>query len=327
MLVQKTTKHLEKLIKKHKAIKREFVAQNIEGDFFDREAQKEARDLSFFDDPLLEEKFTEVRGLVHKYKNRALLLLTLNCAAYCRFCTRRRKVSDIKKGLLAEEDIERIIVYIKKHKEIKEIIISGGDPLTQPKIFRYAFDKIRKLAQIKIIRVGTRLPVSDPDRISDDLIKSISRAKQIVYLGIHFEHPAEITPKTVSIIEKLRRAGAVLFSQSVFLRGVNDNYQTLYELFSRLIEIGVKPYYIYRCDPTRGAAHFICDFKKEIAIMTRLRRNLSGMACPLYVIDVPGGFGKIPVPLDFWKFDKKTFLDFRGKKFSIHFCYPEKSKT
>lgn len=319
MLVQKTTKHLEELIKRHKALKKEFVAQKCEGDFFDK-------DIISFEDPLLEEKFTKVRGLVHKYKNRALLLLTLNCAAYCRFCTRRRKVSDIQKGKMSKKDIDNIIAYLKKHKEIKEVIISGGDPLTSPKLFKYAFDKIRKLPQIKIIRIGTRLPVSDPDKITSDLIKAISKASQSVYIGVHFEHPAEITPKTISVCKKLRKTGAILYSQSVFLKGVNDDYETLYQLFSRLIEIGVKPYYIYRCDPTHGVEHFICDFGKEIEIMTKLRANLSGMAFPIHVIDVPNGAGKIPVPLNFWKFDKKSFYDFWGKKCLMSKCYPKVNK-
>jgi lysine 2,3-aminomutase len=131
-----------------------------------------------------------------------------------------------------------------------------------------------------------------------------------VYVGIHFEHPAELTDVTIEAIEKLRKAGTILYSQTVFLVGVNDSYEILYKLFSRLIELGVRPYYIYRCDPVVGAGHFRVDIEKERAIMTSLRRDLSGLACPTYVIDTPQGSGKIPVPLDFWDADISTYRDF-----------------
>ncbi|HOL53996.1 MAG TPA: lysine 2,3-aminomutase, partial [Candidatus Paceibacterota bacterium] len=137
------------------------------------------------------------------------------------------------------------------------------------------------------------------------------------YVGIHFEHPDELTPETIKACEKLRKAGAILYSQSVFLKGVNDSYEVLYELFSRLIEIGVKPYYLYRCDPVQGIEHFRVPFEKEIKIATQLRKNLSGLAWPTYVIDTPNGNGKIPVPLEFWQFDKKEFKDFLGKKHKV----------
>ena len=269
-------------------------------------------------DPLLEEDFSPTRGLVHKYANRVLILLTFNCASYCRFCTRRRSVSDIKKGQLTEADIAKIRLYIKAHPEIREIIFSGGDPLTIPSLLDKAIKRIASLSQIKIVRVGTRLPVSDPKKIDERTLDILKQVRQPLYVMIHFEHPDELTEETVFACINLRKTGAMLYSQSVFLKGVNDNYNTLAELFSRLVEIGVKPYYIYRCDPTVGVGHFMVDFQKEIEIMTKLRKNLSGLAFPVHVVDVSGGSGKVPAPLNFWHYDGIDELhDFLGNKRKI----------
>jgi lysine 2,3-aminomutase len=174
--------------------------------------------------------------------------------------------------------------------------------------------ELSKLSQIKIIRIGTRLPVSDPQKINQKLIDILKIVKnKTLYILIHFEHPKEITEQTISAVQKLKQASTMLLSQSVFLKNVNDSFDTLYELFSGLIEIGVKPYYLYHCDPVKGAEHFIVDLKKEIKIVTQLRKNLSGLAFPTYIIDTPNGAGKIPVPLEFWKFDSDKYRDFNGK--------------
>ncbi|MFA6993370.1 MAG: KamA family radical SAM protein [Patescibacteria group bacterium] len=269
-------------------------------------------------DPLMEEHFTVTRGLVHKYGNRALVLLTMNCAAYCRFCTRRRSVSDIQKGMITPADIKKMVSYVRKHREITELIFSGGDPLTVPAILKMALRQFASLPQIKVIRVGSRLPVSNPAAVNRQVISALQEVKkQPLYLMLHFEHPAEITPATVAAVKRLQSVATMTLSQSVSLKGVNDSVKTLYELFSRLVEIGVKPYYLYRCDPVKGAEHFIVDFKKEVRIFTELRKRLSGLATPLYVIDAPDGAGKIPVPLDFWQFDATGYRDFRGKKLKV----------
>jgi len=305
MLSKRLSPHLEKLSLTCPAISKQFVPSAQEG--HDEELT--------VDDPLLEEEHTVARGLVHKYGNRALVLLTMNCAAYCRFCTRRRKVSDIKKGIITDHDLDKIAAYLKKHPEIKELILSGGDPLTQPVILKKALQKFTKLAQIKIIRIGSRLPVSNPQMVNSQVISALKLVKkQPLYIMLHFEHPDEITPATVRAVKKLQAVSSMMFSQSVFLKDVNDNVHVLYALFSRLLEIGIKPYYLYRCDYVKGAEHFIVDFKREIKIMTELRARLSGLACPMYVIDAPSGAGKIPVPLNFWQFDRTHFKDFNGKK-------------
>jgi len=301
MLATRLSPYLQKLTKTCPAIARQFMPSPKEGK--DEEVT--------FSDPLIEEHFTATRGLVHKYQNRVLILLTMNCAAYCRFCTRRRKVSDIEKGVLTDEDFDNMVKYIIDHPDIKEVIFSGGDPLTVPAILAKAFRKIANLPQIKVVRVGSRLPVANPAMVNDEVVKVLKLVKnKPLYLMLHFEHPAEITPATVKAVQKLQTVSSMMFSQSVFLKGVNDSVEVLYDLFSRLIEIGIKPYYIYRCDPVKGAENFIIPFEKEVRIFTELRKKISGLACPTYVIDSPNGSGKVPVALDFWKCDRKKFKDF-----------------
>lgn len=299
----KVSDHIKQISKNSPTVRKQFFVSDLE-----------SKDDCSFSDPLLEEEHTKVRGLVHKYSNRVLVLLTLNCAAYCRFCTRKRNVSQVAKGVITLRELAEMKKYILKNPEIREVIISGGDPMTVPVLLEKALKIFSAIPQIKIIRIGTRLPISDPKRIDDNLIRIISSVKkQPLYIMIHFEHPDEISPETIIAVSKLRKTGAILFSQSVFLKGVNDSFKSLYILFSRLVEIGVKPYYLFRCDPVKGAEHFIVDLKKEIEIMTELRKKLSGLATPMYVIDVPQGSGKIPVPLNFWKFDLENYTDFEEK--------------
>ncbi|MFH1457047.1 MAG: KamA family radical SAM protein [Patescibacteria group bacterium] len=315
MLAKKISSHLKKLSQSSPSVRRQFCFSNKENSLIENN-DDEPPSLCY-SDPLLEDIFEKTKGLIHKYNNRVLILLTLQCTAYCRFCTRRRLVSEIKKGALQRADIDNMANYLIGQPDIKEVIFSGGDPLTVPETLNYALSKISKLKQIKIIRIGTRVPVAEPKLITNKIINIFKKISQPLYIGIHFEHPDEITKETILACKKLRQAGAILYSQSVFLKGVNDNYKTLYNLFSSLIEIGVKPYYIYRCDPVKGAEHFRVSFKKEIAIMTKLRKNLSGMAYPTYVIDTPNGSGKIPVPLNFWDFDSTKHLDFLNENKKI----------
>ncbi|MBI4427006.1 MAG: KamA family radical SAM protein [Candidatus Magasanikbacteria bacterium] len=308
MLATRLSPYLEKLTRKCPAIQREFVPTKNEG-------QDET---GTFDDPLVEERHTVTRGLVHKYGNRALVLLTMNCAAYCRFCTRRRKVSDIERGIIRERDLNNMVKYIKRHPEIKELLFSGGDPTTVPAILKRALQKFTKLPQIKIIRVASRLPASNPKMVNKQLIDALKVVKkQPLYLMIHFEHPEEITSDSIIAVKKLQKVATMCLNQSISLKGVNDSVEILQALFSKLIEIGVKPYYHYRCDPVKGAEHFIVDFKREVEIFTKLRTRLSGLATPMYVIDAPGGAGKVPVPLNFWNFDHKGYRDFKGKKLTV----------
>jgi len=309
MLV-KISKHLQKLAQKSLAIKRQFFPSPKENEFSNNASL----------DPLLEEKYKKVKGLIHKYPKRALIELTLNCASFCRFCTRRREVSDIEKGRLSIQDIERMIDYVKSRPEINEVIFSGGDPLTVPNSLIYALKKFSKLNQIKIIRVHTRVPISDPRLLTREILDTFSKInkQKPIYLSIHFEHPDELTPETIKAINFLRKTGVILLSQSVFLKGINDSYKVLEELFTKLSELGVRPYYIFHCDLVRGIEHFIVPVKREIEIMTKLRKNLSGIAFPFHAIDAPQGSGKIPLPLNFWKFNKSSFKDFHNKRIKMY---------
>ncbi len=307
-MLTKTSEYIESLMVCEEAIRRQFELSEYE---IADEAQGDA-------DPLRESEHMVVPGMINKYGNRVLCLMTAECAAYCRFCTRRRLVSDIERGRINTGHIDRWVDYLAQHPEVREVIISGGDPLTvDDDLFEYALRELSSLDSIGIIRVGTRVPVTAPDLMTSRKLDAIARVEQPVYVGIHFEHPSEITRRTVRCVKDLLAAGAILYSQTVFLKGVNDDYQTLYDLFTELVEIGVRPYYIYRCDPVPGAGHFRVDFDKERRIMTQLRRNLTGLAFPTYVIDAPDGSGKIPVPLDFWNADTDSYTDFDGKKHSI----------
>ena len=223
-------------------------------------------------------------------------------------------MSDIEGGVITKADINNMSDYISQHPEIKEIILSGGDPFTVPKILKYALKIFSEMPQIKIIRIGTRVPVSNPRLVDKKVLSVIKKSKKPIYVLINFEHPDELNKNTIKACEKLRKAGAILLSQSVFLKGVNDSFEILYELFSRLIEIGVKPYYLYRCDPVVGIEHFRVDFEKEIKIATRLRRELSGLAWPLYVVDVPNGSGGHSIPITTYK---QQMIDFFNKYVSV----------
>lgn len=269
-------------------------------------------------DPLRETEHIVVPGMINKYGDRVLCLLTAECAAYCRFCTRRRLVSDIERGRVDHSHIDAWADYLRRHPEVREAIISGGDPFAaDDDLFEYALRTLSGVESVKLLRIGTRAPVSDPSLVNTRKLEAIADVDLPVYVGIHFEHPSEITRPTVRSVKDLLAAGAILYSQTVFLKGVNDDYQTLYDLFNRLVEIGVRPYYIYRCDPVPGAAHFRVEFEKERRIMSRLRRTLSGLAFPTYVIDAPDGSGKIPVPLDFWDADVSGYTDFDGTRHEV----------
>jgi len=304
-MLEKVSGHIKEIAKTESAVAKQFLLT-------DREAEISASEES---DPLLEDEYEAVKGLIHKYENRVLCLLTADCAAYCRFCTRRRKVSDVENGNIGTGDIERWVEYLEAHPEVKEVILSGGDPMVAPfKVFKAAVERLASVPAIKVLRIGTRVPVSAPEFVTDEKLEVIRSVEQPVYVGIHFEHPAELAEETIRAVARLRKSGAILYSQTVFLAGINDDYDTLYELFSRLIEIGVRPYYIYRCDPVAGIGHFRADFEKERRIMTALRKNLSGLACPTYVIDTPHGSGKVPVPLEFWDADCSVYRDFCNEK-------------
>lgn len=260
-----------------------------------------------------EEKITPTVGLIRRYKDRALVELTTKCPVDCEFCFRKWK-KDREKQSLTKEEINKIIKFIEKDKNIKEIILSGGEPLFYEDLFIYAFNKIKNLEQIKSIRIHTRAVVTKPELIKDTLLKELEKNNnKIVYVSIHINHSSELTKECQDAILKLRKAGVILYSQSVFLKDTNDSVEILKELFSNLTYLGVRPYNIYHCNPIKGLEKFIVPLEKEIKIMTDLRKEISGLACPVHIIDALGSAHKIPVPINSWDFDKSIFRDFDGR--------------
>lgn len=250
-------------------------------------------------DPLMEDKHEVVKGLIHKYTNRGLIKVSYQCAAHCRFCTRIRQIGKIE-GTLTERDIDNIVEYLKKHPEIEDVILSGGDPLYTPKITQYLLKKIKHISSIKVIRIGTRLPFQLPEALEKPLLKELLSTidemgkEKPFYILVHIEHLDELTKASRTAIQHLRRLKVTLLSQTVLLKDINDDYQTLYPLFKELYFMGIQPYYLYHCDNVKGLEHFQVDKAKERTIALRLRKSLSGIACPLLVEDLENDYGKMP---------------------------------
>jgi lysine 2,3-aminomutase len=243
------------------------------------------------EDPLKEEEHTPVPYLVHKYPDRVLLLVSSKCAMYCRFCTRKRKVGRISQ--IPMDDILRAIDYIRDHREVRDVIVSGGDPLmrTDSEIDTI-LKNLREIDHLDIIRIGTRMPCVNPSRITPHLARTMAKYKP-VYINLHFNHPSELTPESEKALSILADAGLPLGSQTVLLNGVNDDREVMKELMQSLLRNRVRPYYIYQCDLVRGVEHFRTPVETGIDIIKALQGYTSGMAVPHFVIDGPGG--KVPV--------------------------------
>jgi lysine 2,3-aminomutase len=248
------------------------------------------------DDPLGENGHSPVPGLVHRYPDRVLFLTTGFCAVYCRYCTRSRVVGN--KGGEYTFDINQwngAIEYIKNNPVIRDVIISGGDPLTlSDDKLEYLLSHLRAIPHIEILRLGTKVPVVLPQRITPELTAILQKYHPL-WMSIHFTHPDELTPEVKQACERLANAGMPLGSQTVLLKGINDNVDTMKDLVHGLLKIRVRPYYLYQCDPVRGSSHFRTTVDKGIEIIRGLRGHTSGYAVPHYVIDAPGGGGKIPL--------------------------------
>lgn len=267
-------------------------------------------------DPLMEERDTKVPYLVHRYPDRVLLLVSSRCAMYCRFCTRKRKVGRIDE--IPMNDIMRAIDYIREHKEIRDVLISGGDPfMRSDKNLEKILSAIRSIDHVEIIRIGTRMPVVYPARITPKLVNMLKKYHPL-YINIHFEHPREIDEACSNALSLLADAGIPLGSQSVLLRGVNDNPVVLKELFQKLVKNRVKPYYLYLCDPSRGVEHFRTTVQEALEIFKKIQGWTTGLCVPHLVIDSPGGGGKIPVLPAYIKEinDERVILvNYEGKEF------------
>lgn len=246
------------------------------------------------EDPLEEDRDMPVPGLVHRYPDRALLIATTACPMYCRHCTRKR-VTGIRESCISQSRIKRSVDYLQKHPEIRDVIVSGGDPFTMStNLIESVLAALRSVPSIDIIRIGTRTPVTLPMRITDELVAMI-RKYHPVWINTHFNHPLELTPEAGSACRRLVDAGIPLGNQTVLLKGVNDDPQIMAELLRGLLKTRVRPYYLFQCDLVRGIEHFRTSISRGIEIMEYLRGSLSGLAIPSYVIDVPHGGGKIPV--------------------------------
>lgn len=262
------------------------------------QAVPQAGELEIFpedlDDPLNEDVDMPVPCLTHRYPDRVLLYSTPNCAMYCRHCTRKRKVATPSSAMMTQH-LEAAFDYIAKHEEVRDIVISGGDPLSySDHRLEQILDKLYAIPHVEIMRLGTRNPVTRPQRITDDLVNMLKKY-QPLYINTHFNHPKECTLEAFEACHKLSDAGFIIGNQSVLLRGVNDQPEIMKELVQKLLAMRVRPYYIYQCDLAKGINHFRTTIDTGLEIMEHLRGHTSGLAVPAFVCDAPGGGGKIPL--------------------------------
>jgi lysine 2,3-aminomutase len=271
-------------------------------------------------DPIGDQKFTPVKGITHRYPDRVLLKPLHTCNVYCRFCFRREKVGQAEE-ILSQNELEEALTYIKENPNIWEVILTGGDPLSlAPKKLANIIDKLEAIEHVKVIRIHTRIPLVAPEKISTSLLNVLDREKAL-YLILHCNSHKELTENVRVGIKKLCKAGLPLLSQSVLLKNINDSAEKLEQLFRSLVEIRVRPYYLHHPDLAQGTSHFRVSLEHGRKITRDLRKNLSGLAQPLYVLDVPGGLGKVPAGQEFiqatedeaWKIRTihDTFVDYQ----------------
>ena len=274
-------------------------------------------------DPLNEEVDMPVPELVHRYPDRVLLMINNQCPIVCRFCTRKRKIGF--PGVVTRETLRQGIEYIRSHPEIRDVIMSGGDPLLVPdKELDRILGELRSIPHLEIIRIGTRVPGTLPARITENLC-SILKKYHPLYFNMHFNHPAEITPEVEKACAMLADIGIPLGSQTVLLKGVNDDSQVMKELMLKLLKNRVKPYYIYQADMTEGTDHFRTSVQKGLDIIKDLMGHTSGMAVPYFVIDAPGGGGKVrllPNSVVEHNKDEVVITNYEGKVF--RYSQPER---
>jgi lysine 2,3-aminomutase len=248
------------------------------------------------EDPLEEDKDSPVPGLTHRYPDRALLITTPNCSMYCRYCTRKRATLTRGGWEGISADDERMIDYVRRTESIRDVIVSGGDPLTLPVgKLRYYLENLKAIDHVDVIRIGTRVPVTLPQRLFDQELIDLLASAEKVYIQTHFNHPREITPEAARVVKALLKAGMPVNNHSVLLKGVNDDLGTMRELLRGLLRIKARPYYLFHCDPVTGAGHFRTSVWKGLEIMEGLRGHMSGIGIPTYVVDSPHGGGKIPM--------------------------------
>jgi lysine 2,3-aminomutase len=272
-------------------------------------------------DPCGEDKDSPVSGLVHRYPDRVLLLVTDQCATYCRYCTRRRLVGSNERPI-TQGNFEEVLKYLRTHKKVRDVLLSGGDPLLlENERLEEILSRLRMIPHIELLRIGTRVPVTLPQRISVGLVRMLKKYHPLM-ISIHFTHPKEITDAVRRACNELADAGIPLGSQTVLLKGINDKPYIMKKLVHELLKIRVRPYYIYQCDLAMGTEHFRTSVATGIQIIEKLRGHTTGYAIPTYVIDAPGGGGKIPLEPDYVISKGKGKLVLRNYQGQI-FEYPE----
>jgi len=244
-------------------------------------------------DPIGDHSHSPVKGVVHRYPDRALLMPTLTCAVYCRFCFRRETVGG--SGTLTADELAAALAHIRSTPAIWEVILTGGDPLVlSARRIGALISELDTIAHVKVIRIHTRIPIATPERINGGLIAALKRSSKAIYISVHCNHAAELTLEAVAACARLADAGFQLLSQSVLLRGVNDSAEDLETLFRSLVAARVKPYYLHQLDYAPGTSHFRVPLAEGQALVRGLRGRLSGLALPTYILDIPGGAGKVP---------------------------------
>jgi len=268
-------------------------------------------------DPCGEDSHSPVPGLVHRYPDRVLFLVTDRCASYCRYCTRSRLVSNAA-GYDFHPEFDRQIDYIRHHPEVRDVLLSGGDPLLfNDEKLEFLLSRLRAIKHVEFLRIGTRIPIFLPQRITPELCAMLKKFHPL-FISIHTNHPRELTAEVRDALGRLADAGIPLGNQSVLLRNVNDNVTVMRALVQKLLMCRVKPYYIYQCDPISGSAHLRASIRKGLEIMDGLRGHTTGYAIPQYVIDAPGGGGKVPINPEYvlsHNADRVVLRNFEGKVF------------
>jgi lysine 2,3-aminomutase len=274
------------------------------------------------DDPLAEDEHSGAPGLVHRYPDRVLFLTTAFCSTYCRYCTRSRMVGETGGEYhFGYGQWERALAYIEAHPEIRDVLLSGGDPLTLgDERLEWLLGRLRRIRHVEFVRIGTKVPVVLPQRVTRQLTSMLRRYHPL-WMSLHFTHPAELTPEVTEACARLADAGIPLGAQTVLLRGINDSVEVLKRLFHGLLMRRVKPYYLFQCDPITGSAHFRTPVEKGLEIIRGLRGHTTGYAVPHFVIDAPGGGGKIPLLPEYLvgrEGDELVFRNFEGRLFRYH---------
>jgi lysine 2,3-aminomutase len=260
------------------------------------------------EDPIGDTPYMPIKGITHRYPDRLLLIANHHCAVYCRFCFRREVVGPGEEFLRPEE-LEAALDYIQDHTDLREVILTGGDPLMlSPARIRYLIEQLSAMDNLDVIRFHTRIPVVAPERITDAFLDAISSEK-IICVVVHANSAAEFGADAKAAIKKLRMAGVMLVSHSVLLKGVNDTVPAMTDLMREFVRNGIKPYYLHHCDLAQGVSHFRTTFQEGQALMRAIRGHLSGLAQPSYVLHIPGGYGKVPIG--------PSYLERRGNEWIV----------